>query len=81
MFQLLYTVSPTDIMLDIFDGVIFPVLSYGCEIWEFKETDIKRIEVLLSKFLKYILKANSQTTNCMVYGKTGRRHCFCCHQM
>ncbi len=63
---------PTDIMLDLFDKIIFPVLSYGCEVWGFEKNDIERIEVFYRKFLKYILKANNQTANCMVYGETGK---------
>ena len=63
---------PTDIMLDLFDKMIFPVLSYGCEVWGFEKTDVDRIEVFYRKFLKYILKANNQTANCMVYGETGK---------
>ena len=34
--------------------------------------NVEHIEIFFRKFLKYILKANKQTTNCMVYGETGR---------
>ena len=61
---------PIDIMLDLFDKMILPVLLYGCEIWGFENLD--SIEIFYRKFLKYILKVNRQTTNCMVYGETGR---------
>ena len=60
---------PIDIVLDLFDKMILPILLYVCEIWGFEKLEI--IEIFYRKFLKYILKVNSQTTNCMVYGETG----------
>ena len=61
---------PIDIVLDLFDKMILPVLLYGCEIWGFQ--NLENIEIFYRKFLKYILKVNKRTTNCMVYGETGR---------
>ena len=61
---------PIDIVLDLFDKMILPILLYGCEIWGFENID--SIEIFYRKFLKYLLKVNKQTTNCMVYGETGR---------
>ena len=57
-------------MLDLFDKMILPILLYGCEIWSFE--NLESIEIFYRKFLKYILKVNRQTTDCMVYGETGR---------
>ena len=48
-----------------------PILLYGCEIWGFENVDC--LEIFYRKFLKYVLKLNNQTTNCMVYGETGRK--------
>ena len=62
---------PIDIVLDLFDKMILPILLYGCEIWGF-ETSLDNIEIFYRKFLKYLLKVNQQTTDCMVYGETGR---------
>ena len=61
---------PIDIVLDLFDKMILPILLYGCEIWGFANLD--SIEVFYRKFLKYLLKLNDQTTTCMVYSETGR---------
>ena len=61
---------PVDIVLDLFDKMILPILLYGCEIWGFE--NLESIEIFYRKFLKYILKVNRQTTDCMVYGETGR---------
>ena len=50
--------------------MILPILLYGSDIWLFE--NLENIEIFYRKFLKYILKVNSQTTNEMVYGETGR---------
>ena len=50
--------------------MILPILLYGSEIWGFE--NLESIEIFYRKFLKYILKVNSQTTDEMVYGETGR---------
>ena len=64
---------PLDIVLDLFDKMILPVLLYGCEIWGLEKLEkLENIEIFHRKFLKYILKVNNQTTDCMVYGETGR---------
>ena len=63
---------PFDIVLDLFDKMILPILLYGCEIWGYSN-NIECIEVFYRKFLKYTLRLNKQTTNCMVYGETGRK--------
>ena len=53
--------------------MILPILLYGSEIWGFEtEKKLESIEVFFRKFLRYILKVNDQTANCMVYGETGR---------
>ena len=62
---------PVDIMLDLFDKMILPILLYGCEIWGFE--NVESIEIFYRKFLKYTMKLNIQTTNCMVYGEAGRK--------
>ena len=62
---------PIDIVLDLFDKMILPILLYGSEIWGYENLD--SIEVFYRTFLKYILRLNIQTTNCMVYGEAGRK--------
>ena len=65
-------INPFDMTLDLFDKMILPILLYGCEIWGFE--DVGLIEVFYRKFLKYVLKLNKQTPNCMVYGESGKNH-------
>ena len=57
-------------MLDIFDKMILPILLYGCEVWGYE--NVESIEIFYRRFLKYLLRVNPQTTNCMIYGETGR---------
>ena len=62
---------PFDIMLDLFDKMILPILLYGCETWGYEA--LEKIEAFYRKFLKETLRLNKQTTNCMVYGEAGRK--------
>jgi len=59
-----------DTMLDLFDKMIVPILSYGCETWCYEECLI--IERIHLKFCKYILKVKQSTPNVMIYGELGR---------
>ena len=59
---------PLDILFSLFDQLIIPILIYGAEIWGY--SDIKAIEVFYKKFIKYSLRLNLQTPDCMIYGET-----------
>ena len=61
---------PLDILFSLFDALIIPILIYGSDIWGY--SNIKEIEVFYKKFIKNSLKLNTQTTDCMVYGESGR---------
>ena len=61
---------PVDMQLELFDKMVVPVLTYGCEIWGFE--DLKVIEKLHMKFCKYILGVKNSTSHNMVYGELGR---------
>ena len=61
-----------DIVVELYDQLVLPILLYGSEIWGF--SDISAIEVMYRKFLRGILKLNRSTANCMVYGELGK----CC---
>ncbi|KAK6191078.1 hypothetical protein SNE40_002826 [Patella caerulea] len=56
--------------LFLFDRMILPILTYGCEIWGF--VDIKNIENVHLNFCKFILHVNSRTSHAAVYGELGR---------
>ena len=61
---------PFDVILDLFDKTVVPVLIYGCEIWGFQTLEV--IEKLQLKFYKYILLLRKSTPSQMVYGETGK---------
>ena len=60
---------PVDVMIDMFDKMIVPILTYGCEVWGFTDADIaNRLQL---KFLKIIFRLRRSTPSYMVYGETG----------
>ena len=59
-----------DILLNLFDALVIPILLYGSEIWGYEK--MANIDVFYKKFLKNTLRLNQQTTDCMVFGETGR---------
>ena len=59
-----------DIILELFDKTVLPVLLYGCEVWGHK--NIQAIEIFYRKFLKMILKLNTSTSSTKVYGEMGK---------
>ena len=54
----------------MFDSLIVPILTYGCELWGYSSLDI--MESFHRKFLKSQLHVNTRTANCIVYGELGR---------
>ena len=61
---------PVDVICDLFDKTIMPILLYGCEVWGF--SNLNDIELFYKKFLKSTLKLYRTTPDCMVYGEFGR---------
>ena len=47
---------PIDIMFDLFDKMILPILLYGCEVWGYE--NVESIEIFYRRFLKYLLRVN-----------------------
>ena len=60
---------PVDLMLELFDKSVVPILFYGCEVWGFENIDI--IERIPLKFCKIILNVKKSTANYIVYGELG----------
>lgn len=59
-----------DMVLDLFDKLISPILNYGCEVWGFHAApDIERVH---TKFCKRLLGVKKSTQNDFVYGELGR---------
>ena len=61
---------PLDIVCELFDTLVIPVLLYGCEIWGIENTAC--IEKFHTKFCKLLLKLSNNTANCIALGELGR---------
>ena len=62
---------PIDIMLEMFDRTIVPIMLYGSEVFGYE--NCKFIENIHLKFCKYLLCVKMCTPSCMVYGELGRK--------
>ena len=60
---------PVDIAFELFNQLIVPILTYGCEVWGFM--DLSQLEIFQRKFIKTVLHLNKCTPNAMVYGESG----------
>ena len=60
---------PYDLVIDLFDKLVTPVLLYGSEVWGF--SDLSKIEVFYRDFLRKLLGVGSATPCCLLYGETG----------
>ena len=54
-------------LLNLFDKMVTPVLSYGCEVWGFHTASV--IGRLHLKLCKLVLKVSKSTCNEMIYGE------------
>ena len=60
---------PVDIMLEMFNKTVLPIMLYGCEVWGFGKNDM--LDTVFLKFYKYLLGLKSCTPNCMIYSELG----------
>ena len=44
---------PVDIMLEMFNKTVLPIMLYGCEVWGFGKNDM--LDTVFLKFCKYLL--------------------------
>ena len=61
---------PIDIIFQLFDHTVEPILLYGCEVWGYENCDI--IEKLHLEFCRMALHVSKPTSKCMIYGELGR---------
>jgi len=57
-------------LCDLFDKLVLPILTYGCEVWGFHPSDA--IERVHRDFMRYVLNVKTTTLNEFVYGELGR---------
>ena len=74
LFSLLQTARrqhlPIDVVMDLFEKMVVPILLYGCEIWGYE--NLAMLEKLHIKAIKFMLHLHKSTKNAMVYGESGR---------
>ena len=58
------------LQLKLFDTLILPILTYGCEVWEYENVQV--LEKIRLQFCRNILKIRTSTPNFMSYGEIGR---------
>ena len=61
---------PIDLQLKMFDYTVVPILTYGCEIWGYENTEL--IEKVQNDFLRKITGSKKSTALYMLYGELGR---------
>ena len=61
---------PIDVILDLFEKTILPILTYGCELWGFEQ--FEALNKHQRKFYKLVLKLRTSTPTLMVFGETGQ---------
>ena len=61
---------PSHVMLNLFDKCVVPILLYGCEVWGYENVHV--IELVHTKFCKFIFGVSKFTHNMPVYGELGR---------
>lgn len=70
-----YGQLPVSLLFKIFDTKIQPILCYGSEVW-FSYV-AKDVDIVHSKFCKYVLQLNWATPNMFVIGELGRHQLYC----
>ena len=61
---------PVNIVFELFDTLIKPILLCACEIWGSKMG--KEIEIMHINFIKTVLGVKPSTNTCLLYAETGR---------
>jgi len=61
----------TSYMLDLFDKLVVPVLSYDSEIWAYTNVDV--LERICLRFYKHVLGITLQSQTIFVHGELGTR--------
>ena len=58
------------LQLKLFDTLILPILTYGCEVWEYNNVQV--LEKIRLQFCRNILKIRTSTPSFMSYGEIDR---------
>ena len=58
---------PVDLVVDLFDKTVLPILTYGCEVWGHEM--VEAVTKFQLKFYKFVLKLRLSTPSVMVFGE------------
>ena len=62
---------PLNILFELFDRVVLPVILYASEIYRHNDSCIKKLEIFKRSLYNKALKLSKSTPSVMVYGETG----------
>jgi hypothetical protein len=61
---------PLDVVIELFDKTILPILTYACEVWGYNICDFaKKLQL---KFYKIVFKTRQSTPSYFLYGELGK---------
>ena len=61
---------PIDVIFDLFNRTIAPIMNYGCDVWGHGMTEMA--SKVQSKFYKLVLRLRQSTPTLMVHGEVGK---------
>ena len=67
---------PLDILFEVFDRVVLPVVLYASEIYGHSDSCIKKLEIFQRSLYKKALKPSKSTPSVMIKGETGTTPMF-----
>ena len=60
---------PFDVICELYEKCVIPVLLYGSEVWGF--SNLRDVEIFHRSFLRLVFKTLNFTANFMLYGESG----------
>ena len=61
---------PIDIMFNLFDAYVLPILNYSCEVWG--NMPAENLEIVHRKFCKWLLNVKMSTNTLSLFAEVGR---------
>ena len=66
-----FIITTIDILFELFDRVVLPVVLYASEIYGHSDSCIKKLEIFQRSLYNNALKLSKSTPSVMIYGETG----------
>ena len=65
------TPIPPKVMFKLFNTIVKPILSYGCDVWGHNKNGTSMVDKVMLRFCRCILNVKATTSNIIVYGECG----------